>query len=317
MSPAREPRSSTKQSSRPASKRGKTTAPVKAARNALAAKSVAPQTPPRGARGGKSSAPKPSASAATGKSSATKPTASTAPRKAGARKTLASAVTHKSPAAKPTTSAARNPPMPSKSAPAATKTPSAPAPTDGLPIVFFETPAAFDRWMEKHHTSRGAWLKFTKKGHSPTSVTYQEALEVALIWGWIDGQKGRFDETAYLLRFTPRGPRSIWSKINREKVLALIDAGKMRPTGLAEVENAKKNGRWDAAYDSARTSTVPEDLAQALAANPRAQAFFATLNSVNRYAILFRVQNVKKAETRARKIAEYVDMLARNEKIHT
>ncbi|MCP3059223.1 YdeI/OmpD-associated family protein [Myxococcus sp. K38C18041901] len=206
--------------------------------------------------------------------------------------------------------------MPSKSAPAATKTPSATAPADGLPIVFFESPAAFDRWMEKHHTTRGAWLKFTKKGHSPTSVTYQEALEVALIWGWIDGQKGRFDETAYLLRFTPRGPRSIWSKINREKVLALIDAGKMRPTGLAEVENAKKNGRWDAAYDSARTATVPEDLAQALAANPRAQAFFATLNSVNRYAILFRIQNVKKAETRARKIAEYVDMLARNEKIH-
>ncbi|MFY1825900.1 YdeI/OmpD-associated family protein [Myxococcus fulvus] len=205
--------------------------------------------------------------------------------------------------------------MPSKTAPVATKTPSAPA--DGLPIVFFENLAAFDRWLDKNHGSRGAWLKFTKKGHSPTSLTYQEALEVALTWGWIDGQKGRFDETAYLLRFTPRGPRSIWSKINREKVLALIDAGKMRPTGLAEVETAKKNGRWDAAYDSSRTATVPEDLAQALAANPRAQTFFSTLNSVNRYAILFRIQNVKKAETRARKIAEYVDMLARNEKIHT
>lgn len=208
-----------------------------------------------------------------------------------------------------------------KSAPAkSVASKSAPAtatPTGDLPIVFFANPDAFDTWLQKHAaTSRGAWLKFSKKGKSPVSLTYQEALEVALTRGWIDSQKGRFDDSAYVLKFTPRGPRSIWSKINRDKVLALIDAGRMKPSGLAEIENAKQNGRWEAAYDSQSKITVPEDLAAALAAHPRAEAFFATLNSVNRYAVLFRIHHVKKAETRARKIAEYVEMLGKHEKIH-
>lgn len=190
-------------------------------------------------------------------------------------------------------------------------------PTGDLPIVFFADASTFDTWLAKNHaTSRGAWLKLSKKGAAVTSLTYNEAVELALIWGWIDSQKGRFDETAYILKFTPRGPRSIWSKINRDKATALIAEGRVKPSGLAEIENAKKNGRWDAAYDSQSKAAIPEDLARALAANPRAEAFFATLNSVNRYAVLFRIHNVKKAETRARKIAQYVDMLARHEKLH-
>ncbi|QSQ12626.1 YdeI/OmpD-associated family protein [Myxococcus landrumensis] len=218
-----------------------------------------------------------------------------------------------------------------KTAPAKKKAPAAKAPfavkkdsarpgatpTGDLPIVFFADAKSFDTWLAKHHaTSSGAWLKLSKKGATVTSLSYNEAVELALIWGWIDSQKGRFDETAYILKFTPRGPRSIWSKINRDKATALIAEGRVKPSGLAEIENAKKNGRWDAAYDSQSKATIPEDLAQALAANPRAEAFFATLNSVNRYAVLFRIHNVKKAETRARKITQYVDMLARHEKLH-
>jgi len=225
----------------------------------------------------------------------------------------------KSPAAKSSAagkSAPAKKPVASKPAPAKSA-PATATPTGDMPIVFFANADAFDTWLQKHAaTSRGAWLKFSKKGKSPVSLTYQEALEVALTWGWIDSQKGRFDDSAYVLKFTPRGPRSIWSKINRDKVLALIEAGRMKPSGLAEIENAKQNGRWDAAYDSQSKITVPEDLATALAAHPRAEAFFATLNSVNRYAVLFRIHHVKKAETRARKIAEYVEMLGRHEKLH-
>jgi uncharacterized protein YdeI (YjbR/CyaY-like superfamily) len=188
---------------------------------------------------------------------------------------------------------------------------------DEPPIVFFEQPGAWSDWLARNHeSSRGVWLKMAKKASGIASINYQEALEVALMWGWIDGQKQSHDTTSWLQRFTPRGPKSIWSKINREKALALIAAGKMKPAGLVEVERAKKDGRWEAAYDSQSRAAVPDDLAAALAANPRAAEFFATLNSTNRYAVLFRVHHAKKAETRARRIATFIEMLARHEKLY-
>ena len=148
------------------------------------------------------------------------------------------------------------------------------------------------------------------------SVSYAEALEVALCYGWIDAQKKPESEQAWLQRFTPRRAKSIWSKINREKAAVLIKAGRMKPAGLEQVDLAKKDGRWDAAYDSPRGAGVPEDLQAALNKNARARAFFETLDRANRYAVLFRIQTAKKAETRARRIQEYVEMLARHEKFH-
>ncbi len=184
-------------------------------------------------------------------------------------------------------------------------------------IVSFADPRAWSTWLAGHHaSSAGIWLKIAKKGSKTTSVTYAGALEVALAWGWIDGQKGKLDDTAWLQRFTPRGPRSIWSKINRDKAVALIEAGTMKPPGLAEVERAKKDGRWEAAYESQSKARVPPDLADALAANPRATAFFETLESHNRYAILFRIHAAKRPETRAARIEKFVAMLAKHEKVH-
>jgi uncharacterized protein YdeI (YjbR/CyaY-like superfamily) len=197
------------------------------------------------------------------------------------------------------------------------KTAAKAAPTGELPIIAFAGPQAWADWLASHHaSSRGVWLKLAKKDSGVASVTYPEALEVALAWGWIDGQKRSHDASAWLQKFTPRGPKSIWSKVNREKALALIAAGKMQPSGREQVERAQRDGRWEAAYDSPSRATVPEDLAAALAANPRAAAFFATLNAANRYAVLFRIQTVKKAETRARRIAQFIEMLARHEKLH-
>lgn len=155
-----------------------------------------------------------------------------------------------------------------------------------------------------------------KKSARIGSVTYAEALEVALAWGWIDGKKQAHDDEAWVQRFTRRTAKSPWSKINRDKALALISADAMAPPGLAEVERAKRDGRWNAAYDSSRTSTVPPDLAAALRANPRAAAFFPTLDRANRYAILYRVQAAKKAETRAERIGRFVTMLAQQKTIH-
>jgi uncharacterized protein YdeI (YjbR/CyaY-like superfamily) len=188
---------------------------------------------------------------------------------------------------------------------------------DALPVLAFAQPRDWAAWLAKHHAQApGVWLKLAKKDSGIASVTYAQALEVALAWGWIDGQKQAHDATAWLQRFTPRGPRSIWSKINRDKALALIAAGEMKPAGLAEVERAKADGRWAAAYDSQSRSAVPEDLAAALKASPRAAAFFATLDSANRYAILFRLHTAKKPETRARRLEQFVGMLERGEKIH-
>jgi len=184
-------------------------------------------------------------------------------------------------------------------------------------VLSFPDARAWSRWLAPNHASSpGIWLKIAKKGSKIASITYADALEVALAWGWIDGQKGKLDEAWWLQRFTPRGPRSIWSKINREKAIVLIDAGKMQPSGLAEVERAKRAGRWETAYDSQSRSTVPPDLAEALAAKPRAARFFETLESHNRYAILFRIHAAKKPETRTARIRRFVEMRARHEKLH-
>jgi uncharacterized protein YdeI (YjbR/CyaY-like superfamily) len=173
------------------------------------------------------------------------------------------------------------------------------------------------RWLASNHaSSSGVWLLIAKQGGTARSPTYAEALEGALAWGWIDSQKKKHDESAWLQRFSPRTSRSPWSKINRDKATALIRAGRMEPPGLAEVQRAKKDGRWNSAYDSARTSTVPADLAAALAKNKRAAAFFATLDAANRYAILWRLQTAVKAETRAKRLATFVAMLAKHERIH-
>ena len=187
-----------------------------------------------------------------------------------------------------------------------------------LPIVSFANARAWSKWLATNHaSSRGVWLEIAKKGATSASITYVEALEVALAWGWIDGQKGKLDDAWWIQRFTRRGPKSIWSKVNREKAVALIETGNMKPPGLAEVERAKRDGRWEAAYESQSRATVPPDLAKALAANPRAARFFETLESHNRYAVLFRIHTAKKAETRAMRIEKFVAMLAKHEKVHS
>jgi uncharacterized protein YdeI (YjbR/CyaY-like superfamily) len=159
-------------------------------------------------------------------------------------------------------------------------------------------------------------MKIAKKSSATRTIGYSEALEAALAWGWIDGQKRGLDDEWWLQRFTPRGPRSIWSKINRDKALVLIEQGKMQPSGLAAVERAKANGQWERAYASQKNATVPDDLAAALDRNEKAKTFFATLDSPNRYAILHRIHIAKKPETRARRIAKFVEMLAKREKLH-
>jgi uncharacterized protein YdeI (YjbR/CyaY-like superfamily) len=183
--------------------------------------------------------------------------------------------------------------------------------------TLFKNAKAFETWLKKHHaTSDGLWLKIAKRGADEPSVTYPEAVEIALCWGWIDGQKKGLDDQHFLQRFTPRRARSIWSKINVDKVAALIEAGRMQPPGHAQIEAAKADGRWAQAYDGAKTATVPDDLVAALAASPPAKAFFATLNASNRYAVLWRIQTAVKPETRAKRIAQLVEMLARGETIH-
>lgn len=186
-----------------------------------------------------------------------------------------------------------------------------------LAPTLFKSAKAFEAWLKKNHaTSDGLWLKIAKRGSNEPSVTYHEAVEIALCWGWIDGQKKSLDDQHYLQRFTPRRARSVWSKINVEKVQGLIEAGRMQAPGEAQVEAAKADGRWARAYDGARTSTVPEDLQAALEAEPAAKTFFASINASNRYAILWRIQTAARAETRARRIAQLVGMLARGETIH-
>jgi uncharacterized protein YdeI (YjbR/CyaY-like superfamily) len=185
------------------------------------------------------------------------------------------------------------------------------------PIRLFATQSAWAQWLEKHHRdSRGLWLRLAKKESGLQSITYAEALELALCYGWIDGQKRGESQQAWLQRFLPRSAKSIWSKINRDKALGLIACGRMKDAGLEAVEAAKKDGRWQAAYDSPKGANVPQDFQIALNASKKAQKFFENLDGANRYAVLFRIQTAKKAETRARKIREFVAMLERNETIH-
>ncbi len=191
------------------------------------------------------------------------------------------------------------------------------AEADDLPILLFATPPDLEAWLESNHdASEGIWLKIAKKGAAEPSVTYGEALELALCFGWIDSQKRGHDERHFLQRFTPRRPRGRWSKINREKAEALIAAGRMRPAGLAEVDAARADGRWEAAYEGQRTAAVPADLRRELDANPAAGEFFAGLDSANRYAVIYRLNDAKKPETRERRLRKFLAMLERGEKIH-
>jgi uncharacterized protein YdeI (YjbR/CyaY-like superfamily) len=190
-------------------------------------------------------------------------------------------------------------------------------PATALPAQAFPNQQAWAAWLAKHHASSpGLWLQLAKKGNDTPSVSYAEAVETALCYGWIDGQKQAQGEQFWLQKFTPRAPRSIWSKINKERALVLVEAGKMHPAGLREIERARQDGRWEAAYAPASSATVPDDFQRALDGNRRARDFFGTLDSRNRYAVLFRIQTAKKAETRARKIAQFIAMLEQHETVH-
>jgi uncharacterized protein YdeI (YjbR/CyaY-like superfamily) len=192
-------------------------------------------------------------------------------------------------------------------------------PAKDLPIKAFASVEACDAWLSKHHAdSKGLWVKLAKKAAKvrTRSITYPELVLVGLTWGWIDGQARPVDEQFWLVRFTPRGPRSIWSKLNRERVAKLTAEGRMKEPGLLAVANAKANGQWDKAYDSPRTMEVPPDFARALSKKPKAKSQFAKLNGANRYAVLHRIQTAIKPETRQRRITELVAMLDRGELIH-
>lgn len=188
---------------------------------------------------------------------------------------------------------------------------------NGLPILGFADAASFEAWIaEQPRSSGGLWLKLAKKGSGIASLSKAEAIDVALCNGWIDGQLGKYDESCWLVRFTPRKPRSKWSQVNATRAAELIEVGRMRPAGLAQVEAAKADGRWDEAYAPQSGAQVPPDLEAALDANPKAASFFATLKGANRYAILYRIDDAKRPETRARRIQTFVAMLERGETLH-
>ena len=187
----------------------------------------------------------------------------------------------------------------------------------GLPIISFVDAAAFGRWLGRRRSDdKGLWLKLAKKGNEASSLTRAQAVEEALCHGWIDGQINGYDALWWLVRFTPRKARSQWSQINLDTVARLIEQERMRPAGLAQVKAAQADGRWDAAYAPQSLATVPPDLQAALDAKPKAKKFFETLKGANRYAVLYRVQSLKRPESRARRIEQYVGMLARGETIH-
>lgn len=186
-----------------------------------------------------------------------------------------------------------------------------------MPIIGFAEARAFEAWIAAQpHDAPGLWLKLAKKGSGIASLSKAEAIDAALCNGWIDGQLDPYDDAYWLVRLTPRKPRSKWSEVNRTRALQLVDMGRMRPAGSAQIETAKSDGRWDAAYAPASRAEVPPDLQAALDANPQAAAFFATLTGANRYAILYRICSVKRPDTRARKIASFVAMLERGETVH-
>ena len=186
-----------------------------------------------------------------------------------------------------------------------------------LPIITFESQADFETWLEENHAlSNGLWIKMAKKESGHTSVNHPQALDVALCFGWIDGQRLPFDGEYFLQKFTPRRAKSTWSKVNQDKVAALIASGKMHEAGLKEIERAKADGRWEAAYESQSKMAVPDDFQAALDKNPAAQAFFDTLNSANRFSVLYRITTAKKAETRQQRIEKFITMLNEGKKIH-
>ncbi len=185
------------------------------------------------------------------------------------------------------------------------------------PVLAFASQAEFHSWLEANHAaSDGIWLKFAKKGTGVQTVVYAEALEVALCFGWIDGQVKKIDETYYMQRWTPRRARSKWSKINCGHVERLMASGAMQPAGLQEVERAKQDGRWDAAYDAPSTATVPDDLQAELDKDPKAAEFWEALSKQNRYAILWRLMDAKKPETRQRRLEQFMEMLRRGDSLH-
>jgi uncharacterized protein YdeI (YjbR/CyaY-like superfamily) len=187
----------------------------------------------------------------------------------------------------------------------------------GLPIVSFSDQFALERWLARQpRDSKGVWIKFTKKSLGTAGVAKSEAIDIALCHGWIDGQIGKYDSTSWLVRFTPRKARGRWSENNRTRALELISAGRMQAAGQAEIDKAKADGRWEAAYASASKAEVPPDLQAAFETNPKAAAFFATLTGANRYAVLYRIGAAKKPETRARKIEQFIAMLERGESIY-
>lgn len=190
-------------------------------------------------------------------------------------------------------------------------------PTPDLPILPFASPALFRAWLKKHHaTSPGIWLRFYKKGSGTKTIVYAEALDEALCFGWIDSQLKKLDAESYIQRFSPRRPKGLWSKRNREHITRLIEEKRMMPAGLKEVETAKADGRWDQAYDAPKNMETPADLLQALSKNKKALAFFKTLNKTNTYAINWRLQTAKKAETREKRLKAIVEMLAEGRAIH-
>ncbi len=189
--------------------------------------------------------------------------------------------------------------------------------SDNLEVMSFETQQDWEAWLKEHHADiKGIWLKIAKKEARTPSVSYAEALDSAICYGWIDGQKASFDDKHWLQKFTPRRTRSIWSKVNCDKATALIAEGRMQPAGLRQVELAKSDGRWDTAYESQSKITVPDDFQSELDKNQKAKDFFNTLNSVNRYAILFRIQTAKRTETRSARIQKFIEMLAQHQKLH-
>jgi uncharacterized protein YdeI (YjbR/CyaY-like superfamily) len=187
---------------------------------------------------------------------------------------------------------------------------------DGLPVILFETQELWSNWLEKNESAKGIWVQIAKKGSGINSINYQETLEVALCYGWIDGVKNTFDDKSWIQRFTARKPNSKWSKINRNKAEELIAAGKMKPSGMAAIELAKQKGIWEAAYDSQKNASIPDDLQNELDKNPEAAEFFSSLNSVNKYAIIYRLQVSRNSEIRTKKLAQFIEMLIRKEKIH-
>src|SRR6202165_5144630 len=200
----------------------------------------------------------------------------------------------------------------------ATKTAKKPSATSvEIPVRAFKDAKVWESWLEKNQTAyAGIWMRIAKKASGTKSITYPEAVEIALCFGWIDGLKRPESETTWLQRFTPRRSRSIWSKINREKALALITSGRMKPAGHKEIERAKQDGRWEAAYDPASAATIPAYFEQELNRHPKAKAFFKTLSRSNNYAILWRLHTAKKAETRAKRMRSIIEMLEKGEAFH-